>query len=463
MMTNMERAMAWERMSGQTLSESECARITAGEEFIPPHMRPELKSEFLSTLKDRGYIHQCTDLTGLDRLCMEGPITAYVGFDATADSLHVGNLVSLMMLRILHKSGGTPIALIGTGTTKIGDPSDKNTQRPMLTEAEILSNSDGFFYAFDRILGRLECAGQAIEYRTKIVENGKWLDGLNYLDFMREVGPHFTINRMIGMEFVRNRLENQLPLTLLEFNYMILQSYDFVELSKRHGCRLQMGGSDQWGNIVNGIDLARRLTGVDLFGLTTNLITTSSGEKMGKTGEGKTIWLNAKKTSPYDYFQFWRNVEDDDVFRFLLLFTDITPDELDALEADYEKSLGYTINHCKEVLAISATTIMHGHDAAQNALEASRGAFGGDGGNLDALPSIPFTDGMTVTDAAMALGFAASKNEVRRLAEQNGLRLNDVTIRSGLMVLTSANFVGSFLKISVGKKKHGLVKIQTVD
>ena len=427
----------------------------------------ELKSFLLRVLQDKGYIHQCTDLEGLDALAESGHITAYVGFDATADSLHVGSLVSLMMLRLLKMAGGTPIALLGTGTTKIGDPSDKNVQRPMLSDEQIRANVEGIKKSIEPLL--FPKANTPLPNRAKMIENGDWLNGNDFLEFMRKVGPHFTVNRMLTMEFVRNRLENQLPLTMLEFNYMILQAYDFVELHQRENCVLQMGGSDQWGNIVNGIELGRRMHGAQLFGLTTPLITTSSGTKMGKTGEGKTIWLNAEKTSVYEYFQFWRNVDDADVFRFLLLFTDLMPIHVDAFRELVAKDPA-AINVAKEALALEATKILHGEWAAKTALETSRAAFAGEGDSTEGLPSMPFTAGMTVFDAVLGLGLATSKNEVRRLCTQGGIKINgtmllapsgtdDPVAVTGDTVLDQNNVEDGMIRVSVGKKKRGIINV----
>jgi tyrosyl-tRNA synthetase len=336
----------------------------------------EPRSDFIRVLTERGYIHQCTDLDGLDQKAAAGGLVAYVGYDCTADSLHIGHLVSIMMLRWLQKTGGRPIALMGGGTTKVGDPSGKDEARKLLSEETIEANKAAIQRTFANFLDFRHAANPAI-----MVDNAEWLDRLLYIPFLREVGRHFSVNRMLSMDSVKLRLEREQPLSFLEFNYMVLQSYDFVELAKRYGCILQMGGSDQWGNIVMGAELGRRLAGMELFGLTTPLITTASGAKMGKTAQGA-VWLNPDRLPPYDYFQFWRNTEDADVGRFLKLFTDLSLDEI----ARLEKLQGAEINEAKKVLAFEATKLCHGEAAAAAAAETARKTFeeGAVGGDLPA-------------------------------------------------------------------------------
>ncbi|HHI89196.1 MAG TPA: tyrosine--tRNA ligase, partial [Hellea balneolensis] len=329
------------------------------------------KSEFMQTLTERGYLYQCTDEAALDTLAAKGGLRGYIGFDCTAPSLHVGSLVQIMMLRILQKSGGRPIVLLGGGTTKIGDPSDKDKSRPILTPEQIETNKNGIKQVFARFLD-FDGPSAAI-----MVDNADWLDRLGYIEFLRDIGRHFTVNKMVALESVKRRLDNEQPMTFLEFNYSLLQSFDFLELYRRHGCRLQMGGSDQWGNIVSGADLTRRLEGAEVYGFTTPLITTASGAKMGKTADGAR-WLNANPAissehclSPYEYWQFWRNTEDADVGRFLRLFTDLPLDEIARLEA----LEGAEINKAKIVLANEATTMLHGKEAARAAEETARKTF----------------------------------------------------------------------------------------
>lgn len=334
-----------------------------------------LRSELLRTLEARGFIHQCTDLEGLDEAAKK-PLTAYIGFDLTADSLHVGHLVSIMMLRHLQRLGHRPTALVGGGTTKVGDPSGKDESRQLLDEAQIAANKAGIQGSLARFLDF--DAGKAL-----LVDNAEWLDRLMYIPFLRDFGTHFTINRMLTFDSVRLRLEREQPLTLLEFNYMVMQAYDFLELARRYGCRLQMGGSDQWGNIVGGVELGRRVEGLALFGLTTPLMTTASGQKMGKTAAGA-VWLNPDRRSPFEYWQFWRNTEDADVGRFLRLFTELPLDEI----AHLERLEGAELNEAKKVLAYEATRLCHGVDAAEAAAAAARAVFEGDGEDAAGLPVI---------------------------------------------------------------------------
>ena len=413
---------------------------------------PELKSDFLRVLTERGYIHQCTDLEALDAAAAAGPITAYIGFDATADSLHVGNLVSIMLLRRLQQTGHRPIVVMGGGTTKVGDPSGKDESRKLLTEDDIAANIASIKTAFTKFLkfgnGRTDAL---------MVDNAQWLDRLGYIEFLREYGPHFTVNKMLSFDSVRLRLEREQPLTFLEFNYMLMQATDFLELERRHGCTLQMGGSDQWGNIVNGVELIRRMDAKAAFGLTTPLITTSSGAKMGKTAAGA-MWLNADRLSPYDYWQFWRNTEDGDVGRFLKLFTDLPMDEIAHLEA----LEGAGINEAKKVLADEATALLHGREAAAASRGAAEAAFEQGRVSRD-LPTfeVPRADlqaGVQIAALAADAGLASSRGEARRLAQGGGLRLNDEAISDGARLVTLADLKEGTLKLAAGKKKIVLIK-----
>jgi tyrosyl-tRNA synthetase len=402
-------------------------------------MMTAYKSDLLKLLDERGYIHQLTDAAGLDSLAAKGPVTGYIGFDATAPSLHVGSLVQIMMLRRMQQSGHRPIVLMGGGTTKVGDPSGKDESRKLLTDADIAANIAGIRKVFERFLQFGDSPTSAI-----MLNNADWLDGLEYLPFLRDVGPHFTINRMLTFDSVRLRLDREQPLTFLEFNYMILQAYDFLELSRRAACRVQLGGSDQWGNIVNGIELTRRMDGTELFGLTTPLITTSDGAKMGKTAQGA-VWLSADLLSPYDYWQFWRNSADADVGKFLRLFTDISLEEIGRLES----LPGAEINQAKIALANAATAMLHGDEAARGAEETARQTFA-EGGAGEDLPTLPVGDGMSVTHALTALGFTSSNKEAKRKIAEGAVRLNDQPVSDpGLMVTTG--------KLSLGKKRHGLL------
>ncbi|MFG1410511.1 tyrosine--tRNA ligase [Xanthobacter sp. VTT E-85241] len=408
------------------------------------------RSDFLRVLDERGYIHQCSDAERLDAKACEGPITAYIGFDATASSLHAGHLLSIMMLRTLQSTGHNPIALMGGGTTKIGDPSGKDEARKMLTDAQIDANIGSIRKVFERFLD--------FGAGAKMENNATWLDELKYIPLLREVGPHFTINRMLTFDSVKLRLEREQPLTFLEFNYMILQAYDFVELNKRHGCILQMGGSDQWGNIVNGMELGRRMHGADLFALTTPLLTTSSGAKMGKTAGGA-VWLDAELLSPYEYWQYWRNSGDADVVRFLKLFTELPLDEIARLGA----LEGQEINLAKEVLATEATALLHGSAAAEEAKATARSTFE-DGALAMNLPSVDVAKGqleagLSVAAAFVAAGLVASTSEARRQIKGGGLKVNDATVTDekamlGLHDLTAEGVI----KLSLGKKKHVLLR-----
>src|SRR3954471_5262306 len=364
---------------------------------------PAFKSTFLQTLQARGYIHQITHPVELDEAAVGGVVTAYIGFDATAPSLHVGSLIQIMMLRRLQQAGHRPIVLMGGGTTKIGDPSGKDESRKLLSTEEIDANIASIRKVFGRLLRFGDGPADAI-----MVNNADWLDTLEYIPLLRDVGRHFTINRMLTFDSVKLRLDREQPMTFLEFNYMILQAYDFLELSRRFGCRAQMGGSDQWGNIVNGMELARRIDGTELFGVTTPLITTADGAKMGKTAAGA-VWLDGAHLSPYDYWQFWRNSQDADVGKFLKLFTDLPLDEIRRLEA----LPGAEINQAKIVLATEATAMLHGRDAAEAAASTAHETFEG-GGAGENLPTLSLGSGMTISQALTAIGFTSSNGEAKR-------------------------------------------------
>jgi tyrosyl-tRNA synthetase len=413
----------------------------------------EYRSEFVQTLVARGYLHQCTDLEGLDARAAAGPITAYVGYDATADSLHIGNLVSIMMLHWLQQTGHRPIVLMGGGTTKVGDPSGKDETRQMLTDEKIAANIASIRATFDNFVRFGESATDAI-----LVNNADWLDALAYIPMLRDIGRHFTINRMLTFDSVKLRLEREQPLTFLEFNYMILQAYDFVELARRHDCALQMGGSDQWGNIVNGIDLGRRVAEKELFGLTTPLITTASGAKMGKTADGA-VWLKADRFAPYDYWQFWRNTEDADVGRFLRLFTDLPLDEIARLEA----LEGSEINDAKKILANAATRMLHGADAAEQAAETAAQTFEAgvtaEGLPTTEMPRDELDAGIPLFALMARAGLAASNSEARRLIKGGGARVNDEPVREETHeVGADAINADGVIKLSAGKKRHALIK-----
>jgi tyrosyl-tRNA synthetase len=403
----------------------------------------EYKSDLLRLLSSRGYIHQVTDAEGLDGLASRQIVPGYIGFDATAPSLHVGSLVQIMMLRRLQQAGHKPIVVIGGGTTKIGDPSGKDSSRQLLTSDQIRANIASIRRVFERFLDFGDGPTDAV-----MVDNADWLDTLEYIPFLRDVGPHFTINRMLTFDSVRLRLEREQPLTFLEFNYMILQAYDFLELSRRVACRLQMGGSDQWGNIVNGIELARRIDGTQLYGLTTPLLTTADGGKMGKTAAGA-VWLNADLLSPYDYWQYWRNSQDGDVGRFLRLFTDLPLGEIARLEA----LGGAEINEAKKRLADAATAMTHGEEVAREAAETARKTFE-EGTSGEALPTFSVgADAIGLADALVSLGLCTSKNEARRLIAQGGARVDGDRVDDPLAVIA----VTGDVRVSAGKKKHGLL------
>ncbi|PZQ59392.1 MAG: tyrosine--tRNA ligase [Phenylobacterium zucineum] len=413
---------------------------------------PAFKSELLKTLQARGHINQITHPAELDDLATKGPITAYIGFDATASSLHVGHLFSIMTLRRFQQAGHKPIVLMGGGTTKVGDPTDKEGQRPLLTDEQIQGNIASIKTVFSRFLTFGDGPTDAV-----MVNNADWLEKFGYVQFLRDYGVHFTINRMLAFDSVKLRLEREQPMTFLEFNYMLMQSVDFLELERRYGCILQMGGSDQWGNIVNGVELIRRVDQKPAFGLTTPLLSTASGQKMGKS-LGGAVWLNADLRSPYDYWQFWRNTEDADVGRFLRLFTDLPADEIARLEA----LEGAGINEAKKVLANAATTLLHGVEEAEKAAAAAQAAFEQGGLSAD-LPTIdvPKADldaGIQLADLAVTAGLAGSKGEARRLAQGGGLRVNDKPETDANRMITAADLAEGVVKLGAGKKKIVLVK-----
>jgi tyrosyl-tRNA synthetase len=411
-----------------------------------------LKSEFLREAKARGFIHQITDEAALDAKLASGtPQLAYIGFDATADSLHAGSLVQIMLLRLFQRTGHRPVVLMGGGTTKIGDPSGKDEVRKLLSDEDIAGNIRGIRRIFDKYLTFGD--GRAVS-----VDNAEWLDGLKYIPLLREVGRHFSVNRMLTMDSVRLRLERDQPLSFLEFNYMVLQSYDFVELARRHGCIAQMGGSDQWGNIVMGVDLGRRMANAELFGVTTPLLATSSGAKMGKTAAGA-VWLNAERLSPYDYFQYWRNTEDADVVRFLKLFTDLPLDEI----AKLENLAGSEINEAKKILAFEATKLCHGEAAATLAADTARQTFeqgiSGEGLPTFEIPGSELAAGIAVLDLLVRANLAASKGEARRLVQGKGARLNDAVVETDTLSVNAGHLAADgTLKLTAGKKRHALIK-----
>jgi tyrosyl-tRNA synthetase len=411
------------------------------------------KSDFLNVLAQRGFIHQVSEPEALDTLARSSTITAYIGFDCTAPSLHVGSLLPIMLLYWLQQTGHRPIALMGGGTTRVGDPSGKDESRRLLTDEVINENLKGIRAVFTRFLKFEDAGGNAV-----MANNADWLNTLNYVDFLREIGRHFSINRMLSFDSVKLRLERQQELSFLEFNYMILQAYDYVELNRRYGCVLQMGGSDQWGNIVNGIDLGRRLQNAQLFALTSPLITTSSGAKMGKTAAGA-VWLNADQVSPYEYWQYWRNTEDADVVRFLKLFTILPLDEIARLSA----LKGAEINEAKKVLATEATALVHGRTAAGEAAGTARTTFeeGGLGVNL---PTVEVSRselqaGIGVLAAVVKAGLAASNGEVRRAIANNAILVNDTRVSDDKMLLTTKELTPEgVIKLSLGRKRHVLLK-----
>ncbi len=414
----------------------------------------EFRSAFLKTVTERGFVHQISDPAALDARLAGGPVVAYIGFDCTAPSLHVGNLVGVMLLRHFQKSGHRPIVLMGGGTTKVGDPSGKDEVRKLLSEADIAANMASIKAVFEKFLVFGRGPGDAL-----MVDNAEWLDRLEYIPFLRDIGRHFSVNRMLSMDSVKLRLEREQPLSFLEFNYMVVQAYDFLELARRHGCALQMGGSDQWGNIVNGVELARRADGRELFALTTPLIATASGAKMGKTSAGA-VWLNAEMLSAYDYWQFWRNTHDADVGRFLRLFTELPLDEIARLEA----LPGSAVNEAKTVLADAATALCHGAAAAKAAAATARltfveGRFG------DALPEAAVSrtalaSGLPLLQALVEARLAASNSDARRKIREGAVRVNDAVVGDEMRQLTLADLTAEgVIKLSHGRKRHALVRL----
>ena len=411
------------------------------------------RSSFLREADARGYVFQCTDPQALDAAMLAGPVAAYIGFDCTADSLHVGHMMQIMMLRLLQKHGHKPVAILGGGTTRIGDPSFREEARQLLTAEQIEANMAGIRRNIEKFLRFGDGPSDAI-----MVDNADWLLGLSYIDLLREVGVHFSVNRMLSFDSVRSRLDREQGLTFLEFNYSILQAYDFRELNRRYGVTLQLGGSDQWGNIVQGIDLLRRTDGKQGYGLTAPLITTASGAKMGKTAAGA-VWLAAEKRSPFEYWQFWRNAEDADVGRFLRLFTDLPLEEIARLEA----LEGAGINEAKKVLATEATALCHGREAAEAAAETARRIFE-EGTSAESLPGIdvPKTEldaGIPAFALFVRAGLAATNGEARRLIRGGGARLNDAPIKDEAQTITSADLTDGALKLSAGRKHHRLVRL----
>jgi tyrosyl-tRNA synthetase len=411
------------------------------------------KSDFLKVLSERGFIHQCSDFAGLDALAAKGEMVAYVGYDCTAPSLHIGSLISIMMMHWLQQTGNKPIVLMGGGTTRVGDPSGKDETRQLRPIEEIEANKQGMQQVFAKLIGFGDDARDAI-----MVDNAEWLAPLNYIEFLRDVGRHFSVNRMLTMDSARLRLDREQELSFIEFNYMLLQAYDFVELARRYGCNTQMGGSDQWGNIVTGIDLGRRMGTHQLYALTCPLLTTASGAKMGKTGQGA-IWLNADMLAPYDYWQYWRNTEDADVGRFLKLFTTLPLDEIARLES----LSGAEINDAKKILATEATALLHGRTAADDAAATAQKTFE-EGALATGLPmvEIPATDlsaGIGVLTAFVTAGLAKSNGEARRQVKGGGLRINDAQVSDEKALLDNSDLTDEgVIKLSVGKKRHALLR-----
>ncbi len=410
------------------------------------------KSDFIRVMIERGFLADCTDYQGLDEAFAAGVVPAYIGFDATAKSLHVGSLIQIMMLRWLQKTGHQPITLMGGGTTKVGDPSFRADERPLLTPDQIDDNIAGIKQVFSAYLIYGDGPTDA-----KMINNAEWLDDLNYLDFLRDIGKHFSVNRMLSFESVKSRLDREQSLSFLEFNYMILQAYDFLELNRRYGCLLQMGGSDQWGNIVNGIDLTRRVLDHQIFGLTSPLLTTSDGKKMGKSLSGA-IWLNEEMLSSYEFWQFWRNTTDADVGRFLKLYTELPIEECDRLGA----LEGVEINEAKIVLANEVTTLLHGKDAALAAEKTAKEVFE-KGGIGDDLPTLTLSsddigDGISIVQLIVKSGLAGSGKEAKRLISDGGAKMNDAALDNGGLMITSAD-LATPIKLSAGKKRHALVQL----
>ena len=410
------------------------------------------KSDFIRIMMERGFLADCTDYQGLDEALMKGAVPAYIGYDATAKSLHVGHLMNIMVLRWLQKCGGKPITLMGGGTTKVGDPSFRSDERPLLDNAAIDANISGMQQVFEKYLSYGDADSDAI-----MLNNAEWLDNLNYLEFLRDIGRHFSVNRMLSFESVKSRLDREQSLSFLEFNYMILQAYDFLELNRRYGCLLQMGGSDQWGNIVNGIDLTRRVLDQEIYGLTTPLLTTSDGRKMGKS-QGGAIWLNGDMLSPYEFWQFWRNTTDADTGKFLKIFTELPVEECDRLGA----LEGSDINAAKIILANEVTTLLHGAEAAKTAEATAHEVFE-KGGVGDDLPTLTLSvadigDGISIVQLIVKSGLAGSGKEAKRLITENGARYNDAPLTdAGLMV--DAATLATPIKLSAGKKRHALVQL----
>ncbi|MFO7919732.1 MAG: tyrosine--tRNA ligase [Nioella sp.] len=408
------------------------------------------KSDFLRVMMERGFLADCTDYQGLDEALIKGVVPAYIGFDATAKSLHVGSLIQIMMLRWLQKTGHKPITLMGGGTTKVGDPSFRADERPLLTPEEIDANIAGIRRVFAQYITYGDGPGDAL-----MLNNAEWLDDLNYLDFLRDIGRHFSVNRMLSFESVKSRIDREQSLSFLEFNYMILQAYDFLELNRRYGCRLQMGGSDQWGNIVNGIDLTRRVLDHEIYGLTSPLLTTSDGRKMGKSADGA-VWLDATMRSPYEFWQFWRNTNDADVGRFLKLYTELPLDECARLGA----LAGSEVNEAKIVLANEVTTLLHGRAEAEAAEATARAVFekGGIGDDLPTLSLLhdDIGDGLSVVQLITRAGLAKSGKEAKRLIAEGGARINDAPLTDAGLMITAGD-LGAPIKLSAGKKRHALV------
>ncbi|MDA7428512.1 tyrosine--tRNA ligase [Primorskyibacter aestuariivivens] len=408
------------------------------------------KSDFMRVMIERGFLADCTDYQGLDEAAAKGGMPGYIGFDATAKSLHVGSLIQIMMLRWLQKTGGQPITLMGGGTTKVGDPSFRADERPLLTPAQIDDNISGIQKVFAKYLDY-----DGVENPALMLNNAEWLDGLNYLDFLRDIGRHFSVNRMLSFESVKSRLDREQSLSFLEFNYMILQAYDFLELNRRYGCVLQMGGSDQWGNIVNGIDLTRRVLDHEIYGLTSPLLTTSDGKKMGKSADGA-VWLNADMRSPYEFWQFWRNTTDADVGRFLKLYTEMNLEECERLGA----LAGSEINEAKIVLANEVTALCHGAEAAAAAEATAREVFekGGVGDDLPTLVLEPGELPVSIVQVIVRVGLAKSGKEAKRLIAENGAKIDDAPLSDAGLMLDAAA-LSSPIKLSAGKKRHALVQL----
>jgi tyrosyl-tRNA synthetase len=410
------------------------------------------KSEFMAVMMQRGFLADCTDYQGLDDALSRGVTPAYIGFDATAKSLHVGSLIQIMMLRWLQKTGHRPITLMGGGTTKVGDPSFRADERPLLTEEQIDSNIAGIKKVFESYISYNDGPTGAL-----MLNNAEWLDSLNYLDFLRDIGRHFSVNRMLSFESVKSRIDREQSLSFLEFNYMILQAYDFLELNRRYGCLFQMGGSDQWGNIVNGIDLTRRVLNHEIYGLTSQLMTTSDGKKMGKSQNGA-VWLNADMLSPYEFWQFWRNTTDEDTGRFLKLYTELPIEECDRLGA----LEGSEINSAKIILANEVTCLLHGPEAAKTAEATARDVFekGGVGDDLPTLTlaASDLADGISIVQLLVKSGLAGSGKEAKRLIAEDGAKLNDAPLNDASLVLRADDLVEP-IKLSKGKKKHALVQL----